>query len=87
LAASLAEGALSFVVPRAKNNGLMTCVDIAKPRQWRFDDLVKGAKSGNPTIDAILQRFSIARHRRAFLSARERVSRVVHVSSVLVGLA
>jgi len=54
LAASLAEGALSFIVPRAKNNGLMTCVDIAKPRQWRFEDLVKGAKSGNPTIDAIL---------------------------------
>jgi hypothetical protein len=54
LAASLAEGALAFVVPRAQKNGLMSRIDLARPTLWRFDDLVKGSKSGNPTVDAIL---------------------------------
>jgi hypothetical protein len=54
LSASLAEGALAFVVPRAQKHGLMTRIDITKPRQWGFDDMVKGANSGNPAIDPIL---------------------------------
>jgi hypothetical protein len=54
LAASLAEAALAFVVPRVHKNGLMTCLELAKPRTWRFDDLIKGAKSSNPTLDPIL---------------------------------
>lgn len=54
LAASLAEAALAFVVPRAQKHGLMSRIDITRPRQWGFDDLVKGAKSGNPAVDPIL---------------------------------
>lgn len=54
MAASLAEGALAFVVPRAQKSGLMGRIDVSKPRQWRFDDLVKGAKSGDPNVEAIL---------------------------------
>ena len=54
LAASLSEGALSFVVPRAQKHNLMSRVDASKPRQFRFEDLVKGARSSNPGIDPIL---------------------------------
>jgi hypothetical protein len=32
----------------------MSRIDVTKPRQWRFDELVRGAKSGNPSVDAIL---------------------------------
>lgn len=54
LAAALAEAALSFVVPRAQAAGLMKSVDLSKPRGWRFVDLIKGAKSGDPNVHAIL---------------------------------
>ena len=37
--------------------------------------------------NVLLKRFSMARHRTPFLSAVRRVNRVVHVPSVLVGLA
>lgn len=52
--ASIAEAALSFVVPRAQKAGLMKRIDVAKPRQWKFSDLVHGAKSGDPNVRAIL---------------------------------
>lgn len=54
LSASLAEAALSFLVPRASKHGLMKRIDVTKPRLWRFADLVAGSKSGDPTLDAIL---------------------------------
>lgn len=54
LAAALCEAALSFIVPRAQANGLMKSIDLSKPRGWRFVDLVKGAKSSDPSVRAIL---------------------------------
>jgi len=54
LAASLAEAALTFVVPRAAAAGLMRLVDPNKPRSWRFVDLIKGAKSGDPAVRPLL---------------------------------
>jgi hypothetical protein len=53
-AASLAEAALCFVVPRAQAAGLMRNVDASKPRQWRFIDLIKGSKSGDKSVRPIL---------------------------------
>lgn len=53
LAAALAEAALAFVVPSAKQAGLMRRIE-AKPTTWRFSDLVKGAKSSDPAVRAIL---------------------------------
>lgn len=54
ISAALAEAALSFVVPRAKAVGLMKLVDPAKPREWRFVNLIKGAKSSDPAVIPIL---------------------------------
>ena len=39
----------------------MSRIDAAKPRQFHFDELVKGAKSGNPNIDPILDDKAAAR--------------------------
>lgn len=52
--AALAEATLSFVVPRAQSAGLMKRIDATKARQWRFVDLIQGAKSGDPNLRAIL---------------------------------
>lgn len=60
-AAALAEAALAFVVPRAKSAGLMKSIDVSKPRQWRFADLVKGAKSSDASVSAILDERSAQR--------------------------
>ncbi len=54
LAAAMAEGALSFVVPLAKSKGLMGRIDADKPRRWYLDDLVGGAKSGKPDVPSMV---------------------------------
>jgi hypothetical protein len=54
LSAALAEAALSFVVPRARAQGLMKVLDLSEPRSWKFVDLIKGAKSSDPNTLAIL---------------------------------
>lgn len=72
LAASLAEAALSFVVPRAQGAGLMKGIDSSKPRTWRFVDLVKGAKSGDPNVRAILDEKS-AQRALSLNEARQRI--------------
>ncbi|HEU4407792.1 MAG TPA: hypothetical protein VFS43_21185 [Polyangiaceae bacterium] len=61
LSAALAEAALSFVVPRAQASGLMRSIDVNKPRLWRFVDLIKGAKSNDPAVRAILDERSAQR--------------------------
>jgi hypothetical protein len=61
LGAALVEAALSFVVPRAQAAGLMKSIDRSKPRLWRFPDLVKGAKSSDPAVRAILDERSAQR--------------------------
>jgi hypothetical protein len=61
LAAALGEAALSFVVRRAQAAGLMKSIDLSKPRGWRFVDLIKGAKSGDPNVGALLDERSAQR--------------------------
>ncbi|HTQ02584.1 MAG TPA: hypothetical protein VMI54_01965 [Polyangiaceae bacterium] len=61
LSASLAEAALTFIVTRAKAAGLMRRIDAEAARTWRFSDLVGGAKSGDPSVRAILDERTAAR--------------------------
>jgi hypothetical protein len=39
----------------------MKSIDLSKPRGWRFVDLIKGSKSGDPSIRAILDERSAQR--------------------------
>lgn len=61
LAASLAEAALSFVVPRAKAAGLMKRIELDNAKGWRFNELVTGAKSGDPNTPSMLDERTVTR--------------------------
>ena len=84
LAAALSEAALSFVVPRAQGAGLMKSVDMTKPRGWRFVDLIKGAKSGDPSVRAILDERS-AQRCRDLNDARQRIHAGFLIDTVQTG--
>jgi hypothetical protein len=56
LAAALVEGALTFIVKRARANGQFQSKDYERdPRSWKLDDLVASAASGGPAAIIDLQ--------------------------------
>lgn len=83
LATALAEAALTFVVPEAQKAGLMKRIE-GKTTGWRFSDLIKGAKSGDPSVVPIFDERT-AQRALDLNDARQRIHAGFLIDSVPTG--